>query len=319
MKISILDASTLGADISYSSLEALGETVVYQTTAPSDVSANIGDSDVVIVNKIKLHEENLKSAVNLKLICVAATGYDNIDLNYCRANGIGVCNVVGYSTNSVAQITLAMALSLSSNLPAYTEYVNSGKYTKSGVANRLIPVYHELAGKVWGIVGLGNIGKQVGRVAKAMGCRVISFKRTPDREFPCCNLSYLFQHADIISVHLPLTEETRGIISKELIDTMKPDAILINVARGAVADEAALADAILDNKIGGLGIDVYSEEPFGDAHPFQKLLHHPNVCLTPHMAWGAYESRCRCLEEIVLNIKAFFAGEIRNRLDFMEE
>lgn len=318
MKISVLDASTLGADISYDSLEQLGKTIIFENTSPDEVSKNIADSDIVIVNKIKLNESNLVNASNLKLICVAATGFDNIDIAYCKSRGIGVCNVVGYSTNSVAQVTLAMVLSLSTRLPAYTNFVNSGEYTKSGIANKLTPVYHELAGKVWGIVGLGNIGKQVGNVAKAMGCRVISFKRTPDREFPCCNLSYLFQHADIISIHLPLTEDTKGIISKELIDTMKPDAIIINVARGAVTDEAALADAILEHRIGGLGVDVYAEEPFSEMHPFQKILGHPNVCFTPHMAWGAYESRCRCLEEIVLNIKSYFDGETRNRLDITE-
>lgn len=315
MKISVLDANSLGADLSFDGLTAIGETVIYQSTTPDEVSVKISDSDVVIINKIQLNESNLKDAKNLKLICIAATGYDNVDVAYCKAHHIAVCNVVGYSTNSVAQLTLAMALSLSTNLPSFTQYVNDGRYTKSGVANCLTPVYHELEGKVWGIVGLGNIGKQVGRVAKALGCRVISFKRTPDREFPCCNLSYLFQNADIISIHLPLSEETRGIVSKELIDTMKKDAILVNVARGAVTDEVALADAVLEGKIGGLGVDVYSVEPFPENHPFQKILGLPNVCLTPHMAWGAYESRCRCLDEIILNIKSFFDGKSRNRLD----
>lgn len=315
MKISILDAETLGDDLSYDKLQELGETAIFQNTSPNEVTANIGDSDVVILNKVKLNENNLKNCHNLKLICVAATGYDNIDITYCRSKGIAVCNVVGYSTNSVAQVTIAMALSLLTNLPSYTRFVNDGSYTKSGIANRLTPVYHEIAGKVWGVVGLGNIGKQVARVAKAMGCRVISFKRTPDRDFPCCNLSYMFKNADIISVHLPLSSDTNGIISKELIDSMKPDAVLINVARGAVCDENALTEAVLQNRIGGIGIDVYSKEPFTEEHPFYKLLDHPNVCLTPHMAWGAYEARCRCLDEIVENIKAFYNGASRNRLD----
>jgi len=315
MKISILDAGTLGEDLSYHKLQELGETVIYQNTSAEDVTRNIGDSDVVIINKIKLNENNLKHCPNLKLICIAATGYDNIDIAYCKTKGIAVCNVVGYSTNSVSQLTLAMALSLSTNLPSFTQFVNNGSYSKSGIANRLTPVYHELAGKVWGIVGLGNIGKQVARVAKAMGCRVISFKRTPDRDFPCCNLSYLFKNADIISVHLPSTSDTSGIISKELIDSMKATAIFINVARGAVCDETALAEAVLENRIGGIGIDVYSTEPFPDDHPFHKLMGLPNVCLTPHMAWGAYEARCRCLDEIINNIKAYYNGESKNRLD----
>ena len=314
MKIVILDAATLGDDLSFEAFDELGETVIYQNTAITEVETRISDADVVVLNKIKLNESNLKNANRLKLICVTATGYDNIDLNYCEIKQIAVCNIVGYSTHSVAQVTLAMALSLATKLPAYNSYVQNGEYTLSGIANRLTPVYHELNGKVWGIVGFGNIGKQVGIVAKAMGCKVIAFKRVPDREFPCCNLSYLCKNADIISVHLPLNEGTKGIINQELINTMKQDAILINVSRGAICDEGALADAVLNEKLGGLGVDVYSNEPFGENHPYQAILHHPNVCLTPHMAWGAFEARERCLDEIILNIKAFFNGENRNRL-----
>ena len=207
-----------------------------------------------------------------------------------------------------------MALSLYTHLPEYSAFVDCGQYSKSGVANRLTPVYHELFGKVWGVVGLGNIGKQVARTAEAMGCRVIGFKRTPDEDYPCCALDYLLQNADIISVHLPLSKDTRGLINVERIASMKRNAIFINVSRGAIADETALAKAILDKKIGGLGIDVYSAEPFPENHPYTALLDLPNVCLTPHMAWGALEARQRCLNEIVLNIKAFYSGEHRNRL-----
>lgn len=315
MKITILDAETLGQDLSFDIFKNIGETVVFQNTSACDVAKNISDSDVVILNKIKLCEENLSSAKNLKLICVAATGYDNIDLDYCRKRGIAVCNVIGYSTNSVSQVTLAMALSLSVNLKEYTDFVNDGSYTNSGVANKLTPVYHELSGKVWGVIGLGNIGKQVAKVAESLGCKVIGYKRTPDSEYECRDLSYIAKNADIISVHLPLSNETHGIISKELIDTMKEDVIFINVARGAVTDETALADAVKAGKIGALGIDVYSVEPFSESHPFYSLLNHPKVCLTPHMAWGSFESRNRCLEEIAKNIASFFSGIIRNRVD----
>lgn len=315
MKISVLDAATLGDDLSFAPFEKIGETVIFQSTSAEEVVEHIADSDAVIINKVKLNESNLKFVKNLKIILIAATGYDNVDIEYCRERGIAVCNVVGYSTHSVSQVTLSMALSLSTNLTEFQSFVNNGNYTKSGIANCLTPVYHELNGKVWGVVGMGNIGRQVARVAKAMGCRVICFKRTPDREFPCCNLNYLCKNADIISVHLPLSDETRGIIDKEKIDMMKENAVFINVARGAVTDEKALCDAILEKKIGALGVDVYSLEPFPENHPFQKLLGLPNVCLTPHMAWGAFEARARCLNEIVLNLKAFLNGETRNRLD----
>lgn len=314
MKITILDAETLGSDVSFNLFDELGETVIFNNTSVHDIENNIADSDVVILNKIKLNESNLKSAENLKLICVAATGYDNIDLAYCKEHGIAVCNVVGYSTNSVSQLTLAMALALSVNLKPFCDFVNDGSYSKSGVANKLTPVYHELSGKTWGIIGLGNIGKQVGAVAKALGCNVIGFKRTPDDFCPCFDLEYIFKNSDIVSVHLPLSDETRGIINKDLISKMKENAIFINVARGAVTDEKALADAVKSRKIAGLGVDVYSVEPFLENHPFYSLLNLPNVCLTPHMAWGSYEARVRVLEEIKKNINSFLNGEKRNRL-----
>ncbi len=315
MKITILDAETLGKDLSFDVFKALGETVVFQNTSPENVKNNISDSNVIILNKIKLFEENLADAKNLKLICVAATGYDNIDLEYCRKRGIAVCNVVGYSTNSVSQVTLAMALSLSVNLKEYTDFVRDGGYTKSGVANKLTPVYHELSGKVWGVIGLGNIGKQVAKVAESLGCKVLAYKRTPDKSYDCRDLEYICKNADILSVHLPLSDETRGLIDEHLISKMKNDAIFINVARGAVTDEKALAEAIKNEQLGALGIDVYSVEPFPKSHPFNDIIHYPNVCLTPHMAWGSFESRNRCLKEITENIKAFFKGEIRNRVD----
>ncbi len=315
MKIVYLDAKTIGDDLDVSSFGELGDVVVYQNTPQEQVKNVICDADVIIVNKLKLNESNLKFAEKLKLICITATGYDNIDVDYCRENKIAVCNVVGYSSHSVAQLTVAMALNLSMKLSAFTDFVNDGSYTKSGVANKLTPAYYELNGKTWGIVGLGAIGRQVAKVAEAFGCKVIAFKRTPDSSIPCCNLSYLFKKSDIISVHLPLTDETRGIISKELISQMKENAVLINVARGAVTDEAALAEAVSENRIGGIGVDVYSEEPFSENHPFYKLLGNEKALLTPHMAWGAVDARVRCLDEVKENIRAFFHGEIRNRID----
>ncbi len=318
MKISVLDAATLGDDLKNEILEILGEfgeVAVRAATAPEEIETSISDSDVVIVNKIRLNGSNLPAARKLKLICVAATGYDNIDIDYCRKNGIAVCNVVGYSTHSVAQVTMAMALSLSNHLPEYNDYVSSGSYFANGTANCLVPVYHELCGKVWGIVGLGNIGGQVAKIAAAIGCRVIVNKRTPVGEFECTDIDTLCKTADIISVHTPLTEQTRNLINRDRIGMMKQDAILINVARGAVCDEAALADAILEGKLGGLGIDVYSQEPFDKEHPFTKLSGLKNVCLLPHMAWGAYEARLRCLRIIGSNIREFLNGTRQNRLD----
>ena len=312
MKITVLDSATLGDDLDLSPLSAVGETEIYKNTAPSEVAARIAESDAVVINKIKLGESNLANAKKLKLICIAATGYDNIDVAYCKEKGIAVCNVVGYSTHSVAQITVATVLSLACHLPEHCETVKSGRYTASGVANSLTPVYHELAGKTWGIIGYGNIGKQVGRVAEAFGCRVIASRRSGG-----ASVEEVCRESDIITIHTPLNDSTRGLVSREMIALMKKDVIIANAARGAVTDERAIADAVKDGRIGAFGSDVFSVEPFGEDHPFYEIKDLPNVCLTPHMAWGAYEARVRCLSEIVENIKSFQKGDTRSRVDLM--
>lgn len=314
LKIVFLDAGTLGTDIDLSMFEKYGTLTVYQSTSQEEFTKNVGDSDVVIINKLKVGRNNLPECKNVKLVCVTATGYDNIDTEYCLDNGIAVCNVVGYSTQNVAQLTLAMALSLICHLSEYNRSVADGTYSRGKSANILTPVYHEIYGKTWGIVGYGNIGKQVGKVAEALGCKVIVYKRTPTDDAECVDIDTLCKESDIISVHTPLNDGTRGLISRERIAMMKNDAILINVARGAVADEEALADAILEDRLGGLGVDVYSKEPFPETHPFSKIAGRDNVILTPHMAWGSYEARVRCCEEICLNIEAYLRGEKRCRV-----
>ncbi len=314
MKITFLDASTIGSDIDLSLLEKYGELRVYGSTAQDEFVDHVADSDVIIVNKLKVGRANLPACQNVRLICVTATGFDNIDTEYCRENGIAVCNVVGYSTQNVAQLTVAMVLSLFCHLTEYNRSVADGTYTRGGVANILTPVYHEIFGKTWGIVGYGNIGKQVGVVAKALGCRVLVYKRTPIEEDECVDIDTLCRESDIISVHTPLNDGTRNLINRERIAMMKSDAVLVNVARGAVCDEAAVANAILNGKLGGVGIDVYSKEPFGEDHPCSKIAGLDNVILTPHMAWGSYEARVRCCEEIALNIESFINGERRNRI-----
>ncbi len=287
VKISVLDAATLGEDLDLSPLNELGEISVFASSLPEDICRNLGDAQVAVINKVKMNAETLKGNTTLKLICIFATGFDNVDIAYCKERGIAVCNVVGYSTDSVAQLTVSMALSLVMHLPEYNRYVEDGSYSKGNVANRLVPVYHEIAGKTWGIAGYGNIGKKVAAVARAFGCRVLAYKRNPVDEVECVDLDTLLKESDIVSLHLPLSDATRGLIGKEQIAHMKKDAILINVARGAVTDEAALAEAIKEHRIGGIAVDVYSKEPFKEDHPFYDIKDLPNVCLTPHMAWGA--------------------------------
>ena len=315
MKICFLDAGTLGDDLSLDSFSELGEVITYFSTSPDEVLSRAQGADVLIVNKVKLNRATLGKNPTARLICLAATGYDNVDTVFCREKGIGVCNVVGYSTDAVTQLTLSMALSLMTHLPEYDAYVKDGSYTASGVANRLSPVYHEIAGKTWGIAGYGNIGRAVAKVADALGCKVLVYKRTPVTDYPCVSFETLCRESDILSIHLPLNENTRNLLDQKHIKLLKKDAIVINVARGAVTDEAALAEALKEGKIGGLGVDVYTTEPFPKEHPYTAILDCKNLCLTPHMAWGGYETRVRLLEEIKENIRSFARGERRSRVD----
>lgn len=314
MKIILLDAKTLGSDIPLAVFSDMGEFVSYPKTEPEEIANRINDAEVIVTNKVKLRADTLCHAPNLKLICVTATGYDNVDTAYCKEHGIAVCNVKGYSTECVTQLTVSMALSLMNHLTEFDKYVKSGKYTQSGIQNKLTPVFNEIQGKTWGVVGLGNIGKRVAEVARVLGCRVLAFKRTPEEGYTCVDLDTLMRESDIISVHIPSSEQTVGIISRERIAMMKKRAILINAARGNVVDEQAVADAIRLGTLYGFGCDVYSTEPFPADHPYNKILMHDNVILTPHMAWGGYETRLRLVSEVAENIKSFKEGQTRNRV-----
>lgn len=314
MKIVMLDAGTLGADLDLSPVTSLGEVDVYPSSAPDTVVSRLAGADVAVLNKIKMTRAVLEALPDLKLICVTATGYDNIDLDCCRERGITLCNVPAYSTDSVAQVTVAMALSLATHLPAYRAHVHEGTYSASGVANHLTPVYHELSSMTWGVVGGGNIGGKVASIAAAIGCRVLVTRRRTDPVYQTVDIDTLVRESDIISLHLPLSEETRGMIDAARIAAMKKGAILINVARGAVTDEEALTCAIESGHLGGLGIDVFTVEPFDKAHPFTRILERENVLLTPHMAWGSFEARTRCLATVAENITRFFAGNAQNKI-----
>ncbi len=319
LKIVVLDAGTLGDDLSLAPLEALGDVTVYRTSPPETVRERIAGADAVVLNKVKIGEAQLPPGTGAPgtgapgILCVAATGYDNIDIEACRRHGVAVANVRGYSSNSVAQVTVGLVLALVCRLPAYCATTADGTYTREGNANRLTPAYREIAGMTWGVVGAGKIGSRVADVARALGCRVLCNRRTPDGA--CVDLETLLRESDIVTLHTPLTPETRGLIGRDALACMKDGAILVNMARGGVTDERAVAEAVRAGKIGGFGCDVYSVEPFDESHPYYGIRERDNVLLTPHMSWGAYEARVRCLEEMILNMKAFFAGESRNRVD----
>lgn len=313
MKIVWLDYDSMGPQTDLSPIEKAGDMTAYEATAQEQVSGRVRDAEVIIANKIKLNSQTLADAANVKLICVTATGYDNIDIAYCARRGIAVCNVAGYSTDSVAQMTVAAALALSTQLISYRQQVHSGYYTRSGKPLLVAPVWAELTGKTWGIVGCGNIGRKVAKVAEALGCRVLVYRRKPDPDYETVDLDTLLKRSDVVTVHLPLSEQTRGIISREKLSLMKKDAVLVNVARGAVADEEALVEAIENGIIGGLAVDVYGVEPLVENHPYYRIMDRHNVIFTPHCAWGALEARNRCVQEVAENIAAFARGESRNR------
>lgn len=315
MNITVLDMDTIGADLDLSPLTSLGNCVIYPNTTPGELPQRLADAEVVILNKIKLTADILAGAPRLKLICVAATGFDNIDLAYCRAHGIGVANVPGYSTDSVAMVTVSLVLALAGKLGTFTQFVDSGDYTRSGVPNRLTPAFHDLSGKTWGILGYGNIGRKVADVARAFGCKVIYNRQTPSDDQAFRSVDDLCAESDILTLHCPLNDKTRGLIDSRRLNLMKKDAILVNVARGAVCDESALAEAMKADRIGGLGCDVYSVEPFGPAHPYNEILGLPNVLLTPHIAWASFEARTRVVKEMAENIRAFALGTLRNRVE----
>ena len=315
MKIVILDKASLGDDTPFDVLYPFGEIISYDKSTPEEAIERSEDADVIIINKVKVTAALMKAAKNLKVVCVFATGYDNIDLNAARELGIGVCNVPGYSTESVAIYTASTVLALYTHLFEYNNYVKCGAYTASGVPNKLTPVYHELSGKKWGIIGYGNIGKAVGKIAEAFGSEIMVNKRVPIEGVKCVDIDTLCRECDVITVHCPLNDGTRQLINKERLALMKPNVVLVNEARGAVLDEAAVAEAVKNGEIGAFGCDVYSVEPFGEDHPYFEIKDMDNVLLTPHAAWGSYEARCRCMSIIADNIKAFFDGKNLNRVD----
>lgn len=312
--IRILDASTLGADLDLSPISSLGDCEIYSSTPPELLPERLDGCGIAVLNKVKLNAAALKAAKSLRLICVAATGFDNIDAGACRELGIALANVPGYSTASVCQLTLATALYLVTRLGQYRDYVSSGDYSRSGVANRLEPVYHEIASMNWGVVGGGAIGSAVARAASAMGAKVTVCRRKNEGGFPLADIDTLCRTSDVISLHVPLSDSTRGLIDRRRLALMKPGAVLINAARGAVTDEEAVAEAVVSGRLGGFGCDVYSSEPFGEDHPFYSIRSLENVCLTPHMAWGSFEARTRCVETIEANIRAFMTGQALNRV-----
>ena len=318
MKIVMLDRDSLGLDVDVSVFERLGEFSYHPVAEREKCKDWISDADVVIFNKTRMDEELLHEATKVKLLCITATGYDNIDLTYAKKRGIAVANVRNYSTPSVAQHTFALALYVLEKLGFYEEYVSSGAYSNQLGFSNFSEVFHELEGKTWGVAGLGNIGKKVARIAEAFGCRVIFYSTTgknDSAEYERVDFETFLTESDVISIHCPLTEQTRNLFDLEAFRRMKKTAILVNVARGSIINEEDLYTALSQDMIGGAGLDVLSREPMDHNSPLGKIGDHRKLIITPHMAWAGFESRERCMTEVYRNIEAFIAGKERNRID----
>lgn len=314
MKIVLLDAKTMGDDIDFSPILNIGETVIYNGTSPQQVADRIKDADVVCINKVVLNEDVLKKANNLKLICLFAIGFNNVDTAFCKTRGIKVRNVPGYCVESVCQHAFTLLFSLTENIRYYDEFVRSGKYEESGTANHLGKPFDELCGKRFGILGMGAIGRRIASVASAFGARVnyaslSGVKR--EEEFEEISFDALVAKSDIICLCAPLNEKTYKIIGENELKKMKDTAVIINVGRGALTDEEALARAIDNGDIGGAAIDVYENEP-PTGSPLMNLKNKEKILYTPHIAWSSVQARRRCVEMVADNIKAFIRGESTN-------
>ncbi len=315
MKIILLDTATMGSDMEFSCIERLGECIKYENTLSDEVSERIKDADVVVINKVQLSREVLKEARNLKLICVFAIGYNNVDIEYCRENNIRVRNVPGYCVESVCQHTFALLFMLMENMRYYDDFVKNGSYSKSGVANHLGKPFFEIAGKKWGIIGMGAIGRAVADCAAAFGAEVCysSISGAVRKEkYENVDLITLLTECDIISVHAPLNEKTMHLIGEKELKIMKRTAYIVNVGRGAVIDEKALAEAIDEGIIGGAALDVYTTEPPQVDSPIMNVKNKERIVYTPHTAWSSVEARKRCISMTADNIAAFIKGESRN-------
>lgn len=316
MKIVILERNSVGPDVSVDCISDFGEVTAYPNTVTvEEIRERVKDADIVIANKSPLCVETLKDAPNVKLICEFATGYDNCDLAYCKSRGIKVTNVVDYSTAMVAQHTFTLALALSQKLMHYDTYVKSGAYAAQDRFSNFDLPFYELEGKTWGIVGMGNIGKRVAKIATAFGCKVIFHSITGKStctDYEQVDKDTLLTESDFLSLHCPLSDLSRNFIDRDALQKMKKTAILINVARGQVVNNTDLYEALIAEEIQAAGLDVVEKEPITPDNPLSSLQDSNRLIITPHLAWASVEARNRCVEGAYLNIQAFLNGEDRN-------
>ncbi|MBQ6253601.1 MAG: hydroxyacid dehydrogenase [Bacteroidales bacterium] len=307
MKIVFLDAATMGTT-PLTEIEVLGEFVRYESSTPEEALERVRDADVAILNKVIVNKAFLDAAPRLKLVCEAGTGINNIDTKLCDERGVAVRNVAGYSTDSVAQHTWALILALAGRLFHYNAYTKDGRYSAGIIHTDAAHPYTELVGKTIGIVGMGAIGSKVAKIATLFGMKLIYYSTSGTshcREYPSVPIETLLREADVVSVHAPYNERTAGLIDYDGLCLMKPTAWLVNTGRGGIAVENDLARAIDEERIAGIGLDVFEKEPLPADSPLLHSSHPERIILTPHIAWSSVEARARLASEMARNIREY--------------
>lgn len=308
MKIVMLDKKTLGDDCDLSELQKMGDFIAYDETDKNHTIERIKDADAVFTNKVVIGKDEIDNASNLKYIGIMATGTNNIDLEYAGKRGITVTNVKGYSTKIVAQHTFALLFSVMEQIAHYDKFIKSGEYSGQSLFTNIDRPFMEISGKTWGVIGLGAIGKEVAGIAKAFGCNVIYYSTSGKnncKDYRRADFETFLKEADIISVHAPLTDATRGLIDENAFDKMKPTAYFINVGRGPIVKEEALKIALDEDKIAGAGIDVFDVEPLAATSPLMNIKNKDKIVMTPHIAWASVEARKRLIDMMIDNFRRF--------------
>ncbi|MCG2462257.1 D-2-hydroxyacid dehydrogenase [Flavobacteriaceae bacterium F89] len=309
MKIVFLDADTVGEVPNINLLNRLGdEFITYEATSPSNLLERMQGADIVITNKVKIGREAILKNPTLKLICIAATGMDHIDLKTAKENEIQVKNVVGYSTSSVVQLTVALLLSLINQIGYYDSYVKSGQYSKGNSFTHLGKPFWEIKGKVVGIIGLGQIGNEAAKILATFGAKIIYFSTSGlnnSQSYEQVTLDELMRKSDIICVHAPLNERTKNLIAYRELSLLKPTSLIVNVGRGGIINEADLAKAIDANLLAGAAVDVFTTEPLLKDNPLMQVKNTEKLLMTPHIAWSSIEARTTMVAEVAKNIQEF--------------
>lgn len=315
MKIVFLEADSLGDDVDLTIFDELGEVCKYGRSESDKNKERIKDADIVVVNKVPMNEETLQEAINLKLICITGTGTNMVDFPYVNKRKINVANVKGYSTNSVVQHTFALLFYIYEKTYHYDMFVKDGSYIKSDIFSCFDEKFNELFGKTWGIIGFGEIGRGVAKIAEAFGCKIIYYStsgKNSNGDYKRVDFDTLLKESDIISIHAPLNKDTENLMDETAFRKCKKTAVLLNLGRGPIVNENALAKALEEDRIAGAGLDVLKIEPMDASNPLIKIQDSKKLVITPHIGWATVEARSRCVTEVFENMKAFLDGTPRN-------